>query len=50
MPRKPEPKFVVTYSNEPLDLPEEEMKRRYESFIKMLVAAYKASVEEEAKL
>lgn len=49
MPKKPEPKFVVTYSNEPPDIPEEEMKRRYDSFIKFLVDVYKQSVEEENK-
>lgn len=49
MPRKPEPKFTVIYSDKPLDLPEEELKRRYDSFIKFLVEAYKESVAREAE-
>lgn len=47
MPKKPEPKFTVIYSDKPLDLPEEEMKRSYDEFVKFLVELYKSVAEEK---
>jgi hypothetical protein len=49
MPRKPEPKFVVTYTDAKPDISEEEMKRLYENFIKLLVKISKQIMEEEEK-
>lgn len=42
MPRKPEPKFTVTYSNEPI-MPESLRKEKYEKFLKCLVEIFKAN-------
>ena len=47
MRRKPEPKFTVIYSDAPPDISEEEMKRRYDAFIKLLVDVYKKSLKEK---
>lgn len=44
MPKKPEPKFTVIYSNEPI-MPESLRKEMYEKFIKHLVKVVK---EQEA--
>lgn len=46
MPRKPEPKFTVIYSDEPI-MPESLRKEKYEKFIKFLVKVVKEQEELE---